>query len=311
MNEDVFAEWFRRQGYPIFRTRSSYWFKITTGILQAFPYHHLICPDKGELDSLIHEKRILGLRYSRRWEDGQGAASYHVCFSGPEYEIESLHKKARYDVRRCLKKTKIEQISFSRLSKEGWELRLDTLRRQGRVEAESQRWWESLCLSAAGLPGIEAWAALVDGQMAASLLAIRCEDCWSILYQQSRSEYLPLGVNNALAFVFTREALARNPGSWFFYGLHSLDAPPTVDSFKFRMGYRAKPVRQQVVFHPLIAPFFNGFSHALLKRLHKKWPEQPSLAKAEGVVRFYRQGKKPIGSQDWPQPLQSNSRHHI
>ena len=70
-----------------------------------------------------------------------------------------------------------------------------------------------------------------------------------------------------------------------------------MDEFKFRMGFTAKPVRQRVVFHPTIAPFFNRLSHATIRQLLRWRPEQPVLAKAEGMMRFYLQGKLPIEKQ--------------
>jgi hypothetical protein len=69
------------------------------------------------------------------------------------------------------------------------------------------------------------------------------------------------------------------------------------------MGYSAVPVRQRVVFHPLLAPAFGRASHAMLKWLRQKWPQSPTLAKAEGLVRFHLKGKRPLDQQPWPEGL--------
>ena len=87
------------------------------------------------------------------------------------------------------------------------------------------------------------------------------------------------------------------------YGLHSLDAPASVDEFKFRMGYTAKPVRQRVVFHPRIMPLFNSATYGGICRLHNIAPGNHLIAKAEGMVRFYLQGKLPLEKQTWPEAL--------
>jgi hypothetical protein len=76
-----------------------------------------------------------------------------------------------------------------------------------------------------------------------------------------------------------------------------------VDEFKFRMGYRAKAVRQRVVFHPSIRLFINHGSHALLRASLRLRPGDPLLAKAEGMFRFYLHGKRQLDAQPWPQPL--------
>jgi hypothetical protein len=300
---EEFSEWLRLQGHAVQRTASSYWVEAGPRIWQAFPYQWVISPSEGELRRFMVEHLAIGLRYSAPIEVPQGAASYHVVLTSSEFPMAALSKKARHDVQRGLKSANIESISFERLAVDGWQLRLDTLQRQGRLKAESQAGWQRLCQSAVGLDGFEAWAAVVNGELAAALIAFTCEDCCSILYQQSRTEYLPLGVNNALAFAFTNEVLKRSPRHWIFYGLHSLDASPSVDEFKFRMGYSARPVRQRVVFHPALRPLFNPASHALLAQILHLKPGNPSIAKAEGMLRFYLIGRRPLEQQDWPEAL--------
>jgi hypothetical protein len=303
MNAKVFAEWMRRQDHQVIRTASGHWAQVGPRTYQAFPFHNLIAPDDDELDQLLLEHRAIGLRYSMPWNGTQGVASYHVVYSGESYALGDLSKKARYDVRKGLRIASVEPISFSRAARDGWELRAETLERQGRTAAETRDWWQRLCHSADGLAGFESWAAVSEGRLVASLIAFTCDDCCSILYQQSRTEVLPMGVNNALVSVFTSEVLKRPGIDRIFYGLHSLDAPPSVDRFKFRMGYRAKPVRQRVVFHPWLRPLVNRASHAMLGRLMHWRPGSPTLAKAEGMVRFYLEGRRPLHAQNWPEPL--------
>jgi hypothetical protein len=238
------------------------------------------------------------------WASSPGQASYHVTYVGESYPPSTLPKKARYDVRKGLKIADVEPISFSRAAKEGWELRAETLERQGRTGAETRDWWEKLCHSAGGLAGFETWSAVSEGKLVASLIAFTCDNCCSILYQQSKTAYLPMGVNNALVAVFSGEVLKRPGTEWIFYGLHSLDAPPSVDRFKFRMGYDAKPVRQRVVFHPWLRPVFNRASHAALRHVMHWLPANPILSKAEGLVRWSLAGRRPLEEQDWPPALE-------
>jgi len=73
-----------------------------------------------------------------------------------------------------------------------------------------------------------------------------------------------------------------------------------VDEFKFRMSLTPKPVRQQVVFNPLLTPVCNSTGHAILGRLLHRYPNSVMLAKAEGMLRFSLEGKRPLNEQDWP-----------
>ena len=160
MTVEIFAEWFRRQGLRVVQTKSSYWVEAGPRIFQAFPYHWLISPTQAELDNLLQTHSAVGLRYSTPWDQLEGAASYHVVFTGQEYSISVLPKKTRPDVRKVMEKASVEPISFARLANEGWRLREETLERQGRRNAESEAWWQRLCSSADGLPGFEAWATI-------------------------------------------------------------------------------------------------------------------------------------------------------
>jgi hypothetical protein len=305
VNAAILAEWLKQQGYHVANSATGFWARVGPRFYQAIPYHWLIHPSEEEVQWLLKANGAIGLRYSTDLSAHSGLVSYHVFCESGEYSLDTLPKKARYDVRKGLRHATVEPISFHRLAFEGWELRQETLQRQGRSRAESQVWWRKLCNSAGDLPGFEAWAACTQGRLAASLLAFTCDRCYCILYQQSRSECLASGVNNALAFTVTSQALARPGIDAVFYGLHSLDAPSSVDEFKFRMGYKAKPVRQRIVFHPWLRPLFNASSHRVLRGLRRWQPGNATIAKAEGLVRFYREGRRPLPEQDWPPVLES------
>lgn len=303
MNPETFAKWFHRQGYHVIQTENSYWVNLGPRIYQAFPYHWLITPSKGEIRTLLRNNHAVSLRYSTPITVPSGRLSYHTVYTGTTYTPNDLTKKARHDVRKGLEFAKYERISLTRLANEGWDIRKDTLIRQGRNHAETQSWWKTLCDSAEGLAGFEAWGVIHNDRLIACLLAFTCDNCFSILYQQSLATYLQHGINNALTYVVTNNAITRPEISEIFYGLHSLDAPPSVDEFKFRMGYSPKPVRQNVSFHPWLAPIFNSLSHRALKLARKLRPGNLPIAKAEGLIQFYLEGQQPLDRQSIPAGL--------
>jgi hypothetical protein len=165
------------------------------------------------------------------------------------------------------------------------------MQRQGRPGDEQQAWWERMCHSASDLPGFEAWGAICRGKLAAALLAARCDECYTLLYQQSATEFLNAGANNALAYVVTHEAIARPDISQVFYGLQSLNASEDVDTFKLRMGYTATPLRQRVVFNPILSPLVSYPAYRLTQYLTSRFPNNTTLSKAEGMLRFFHNGK--------------------
>lgn len=303
MNEDIFAEWMRRQGHRVYRTESSYWYSAGPGVLQAFPYHWQIRPTEQELNNLMLTKGIISLRYSTPVEAEQGMISYHVILC-PPYSLEGLRSQARNGIKRGLDFSTVERIPLERLATEGWKLQHDTLERQGRLDSMTEKDWYKMCITAKGLAGFEAWASIVDGELAATILTGRIGDTCIVPFAQSQTKYMNKHVNNALFYTACTDMLSREGVSQIFFTLHSLDAPSSVDEFKFRMSFQPVPVRQRVVFNPLLSPFINDTTHALLNRIRERKPNVNLLSKAEGMMRFTLTGKQPLDQQPWPECLE-------
>lgn len=303
MDAEIFAEWLRIQGYRVLRTPSSYWYEASARVYQAFPYHWLIEPTEQELRDLLVKHNAVALRYSAPVSSSRGKVSYHVVCQDPAYDLPTLSRQTRQNVNKGLKYACVEPIPMARLATEGWKLRLDTLERQGRVGSETEEWWRTMCESAEDLPGFEAWGALHDGELVASFLAFVCDDFFTLPHEQSASAHLPQRINNAIFFAITQMAMHRPGISEVFFCLQSLDAPESVDQFKFRMGNTPKPVRQRVVFHPLLAPFVNKVLHGAVRRRFARDENNPFLAKVEGMIRFYLDGKQTSDQQEWPECL--------
>ena len=300
MDADTFAIWMQRQGYRVYRTPSSYWYNAGPRVLQAFPYHWLIRPTREELDELMWKNGIAALRYSTPLDAPAGMVSYHVVLNHP-YNLEMLRAQARNGVKKGMSVFSVEPISFKRLAEEGWILQRDTLERQDRLGSMKQEEWQRICLAADGLPGFEAWAALSSaGELAGALLTCRVGDTASVPYALSHSRFLRDHVNNVLFYVVNCALLSRPGINSIFFCLHSLDAPESVDEFKFRMSLIPRPVRQVVVFHPMLAPFAGKGTHSLLQKMVKRYPGSRLLAKGEGMLRFRMSGMLPLEDQEWP-----------
>ena len=302
MNAEIFATWMRRQGHQVIRTASSYWYSAGPHVLQAFPYHWLINPSQEEISSLFLEHRIISVRYSTLLNSQMGKVSYHIILHNP-YDLDSLKAQARNGVKRGLKRCRIEQISFERLAMEGWALQRDTLDRQNRLRSMTREDWERICRSAADLPGFEAWAAISDSELAAALIICRIDNTWCVPYALSHRKFLNDHVNNALFYSVSSNLLAREHVEGIFFTVQSLDAPPTVDDFKLRMGLIPRPVRQRVDFHPWLRPLATTATHKLFSSLLHHDNGSPVIAKTEGMLRFYIEGKQPLTHQHWPECL--------
>jgi len=306
MTPEIFAEWLRRQGYHVIRTESSYWFNQGPRVYQAFPYHWVISPSRGEIEDLLHRNRMLGVRYSAPVEHGEGAPSYHIVCDDRKYCLHSVRRSSRTTVRQGLEKCTSGRISIEQYAEEGWAIQRDTEERQGRGISRDRESWRTMALSAAGLEGFEAWGAFVEGRLAATAFLIQYDDCVNVLYQQSLHKYLHCRVNNALTFVLTQTLFARPAVRFIHYGLHSLDAPVTVDNFKLSMGYSLFPVRQRVVLHPAIPGLMIPPIHAAARMAATLLPKNNALHKAEGFLRFYEAGRYPYDDQHLPELMRTH-----
>ncbi len=299
MNAEIFAEWQRRQGNEVIRTKSSYWYEASPHVFQAFPYHWVISPSDKEIKDLIRANAILALRYSTPIESTFGKISYHVVQNTPPI-LESLKGNSRKHILTGLKNCEIKPITMNCQAKEGWKLQKATLNRQNRTNCMSQKKWETLCLSSEDLPGFQSWGAYVNDELASSIFTVIINDTGLLLYAFSLKKYFSMYINNALFYFFAHNLFLNEGIKSLFMTLQSLDAPKSVDEFKFRMGFQPNPVRQRVVFHPLLKPFINSFSHKLINYSLQLFPDNPILPKAEGMIRFYREGKMPVTKQDVP-----------
>jgi hypothetical protein len=299
MNAEIFAEWMRRQGRRVFRTSSSYWYEAGPHVLQAFPYHWLISPSEDEIRTLMLSYGMLSVRYSTLLNSPVGKISYHIILHNP-YNADLLKPQARERVIRGLEFCTVEQISFERLATEGWSLQRDTLERRHQSRSMTQQDWERICRSAADLPGFETWAAVSDGELAAAVIICQIDNTWCMPYELSHRKFLGKRIDNALCYDVSRNLLSRENVEGIFFKVQSLDAPSTADDFKLQMGLIPRPVRQKVDFHPWLRPLATNATHRLFEGLVQYKRGMPLLAKTEGMLRFYIEGKQPIMKQDWP-----------
>jgi hypothetical protein len=247
-------------------------------------------------------KRIVALRFFSEFDCHRGMVSYQVVLRSP-ISLTKINDAARSDIRRGLRHCEVERFPCRRLAEEGWILQRETLERQGRASSMSQTEWKRICITAGNLQGFEAWGATHEGELVSSLLSFSMDNTVNILYQQSKTIQHKFRVNNALIYVFSNTMLERPGIRQIFYGLHSLDAPSSVDQFKFRMGYSPLLVRQQVVFNPFIQPFINKSSYRIIKNISSSWPNNLIAQKGTGLLRNYLNGRLPLSKQQWPNVL--------
>lgn len=292
MTVEHFAEWLRLQGFRVTQTESTYWYSQGMGVYQAFPYQNLIVPSTVEISSLFKKEKALALRFSSPPESDQGCMSSHLLCRDSNYGLENLGYRTRKNVRRGFRNCTVQPIEFEKLLAEGWDLHMATLTRQRRGRVRSQAAWTKSFKIASRLAGFEAWGALINQKLAAYMVTFLMGDCCHILDQKCDTALLNTNINNALSFYVTQTLLKRPDVREVFYGMESLDAPPSVTEFKLHMGYEARPVRQHIRFHPFVSPFLNSAVYSAARYAASMFPENRALSKAAGMLRFCLAGEK-------------------
>lgn len=252
LTAEAYARFLALQGYRVRRTPSAYWFDANRWFLLSAPHHREYVLQGDELRGLFRSWGCLGVRYAAPVEAGLGKLSYQIVLDDPHYGLAQLSSNVRSKVRRGLKRCEVARAELSVLEQEGWPLHVETLRRQKRGEAWTSDRWTRFWHAAQQTPGVEGWGAWVDGRLAAFLVTVMFEDAVEFFLSRSTTGERGAYPNNALIFTVAEEMLVRRQMPKITFGLESLEPVKPLDEFKFGMGFQPRPIRQVVVFHPLL-----------------------------------------------------------
>jgi hypothetical protein len=287
----AYADFLRAVGHRVVSTRTAYWYDASRLFFLSAPPNRLYTPTSDELRTVLRTLPCLGVRFAAPLQ-GPGKLSYQIVCDLPSYGLEALSGNVRSKVRRGLKRCRIEPLSFSVLALEGRKANADTVARQGREGVLAGGQWERLCNAAAATRGFEAWGAWCGEDLAAFLVTVSFRDRVEFLLARSSSAHLGSYPNNALIYSVAEEMLVRRGVPEITFGLESLEPVGPLDEFKFGMGFRRQPLRQRVIFHPLLRSLLRP---APVRALFRRWSERRGSEamfwrKAAGLLRFAEEG---------------------
>ena len=246
-----YARFLEALGHRVVRAGETYWYDVGGRFYMSAPPFFVVRPDEAQLDDVFRSTQCIGLRYPAPLE-GPGRRSYQIVCDDPDYGLEKLSGNNRSKVRRGLKRCRIEATPMDAIATHGRRAHEDTVGRQGRDGVLGGERWRRFFEVAAQTPGFEGWGAWVDGELAAFLVSVSFADSVEFLLARSRSDLLSAYPNNALIFSVTEEMLRQRKVGSITFGLESLEPVGPLDQFKFGIGYAQRPLRQRVVFHPLL-----------------------------------------------------------
>lgn len=289
MNADHMAEFLRKAGYKVIRSRNSYWYEASRSVYLSIPPDLMLDQDEDalqdELAEIFREHRVLGLKFSTtRGDRGKAGALYVV--QDKEYDLPSLHIKQRPYVRKGLKNCEVREIDFDLLRDQGLELNNDTLGRQKRTDPhfQDEKLWRQFCDAGQSTPGAGAWGSFVEGQLAAFFIYFITDGTVHLLYEMSRTSLMKSNANHALQFTAIREMIRRDDIMLVSGGFESILDLKGLDRYKRYAGYDKRLLQLRVVLRPLARTLLlNPASRGLL-----------SIAKAVPLTRDFAQRSESI-----------------
>lgn len=282
-----FVDYFSELGRRPVIVDGGVWYETGPTFMQRFPFHEVVSQGSSPGRELFQSRRVQAARFGRVPEAGSSGNSALWVRREP-YTIDSVSSNARSKIRRGLKRTSVERVSFSDLRDAALPLLASTaLRQRVRFGAKHSDSWQKLCDTASRHDMMEAWAGRVDGNLAIFAVCFEVENCFQISTVRSDSEQLSNYPNNALLHTLMEEAQNREHVDTLCYGLASLDRGTSgLDDFKRRAGFDAEPIDDVIVArHPVAAA---GMAGRLLSRVEDRNHRLAQLSTIASTVRWWR-----------------------
>jgi hypothetical protein len=283
------AEFFERIGQKAIRSESSWWYEVQRRVLLSFPYYVLIEPPPEEIEELFGKHKLRAVRYPTPAE-AFGFPSAVEVNTDPTYDLSCVQPRTRRYIRQALKTCKYEQIGFDYLMKDGLSLNRDTAERQGRATIYTDPdYWRRYCQAGKAVPGVTAWAVMVEGQLGTYLVAVECDGWWNWLLTNSSATLSSVRTSHVLFYEATRRFFENDPEKKICYGLGSLESVSELDHFKLKVGVTRQPIKQRLVLSTQMRCAASLAREPCLKALGRLFPKSYKIRKAAAMIRRYRQ----------------------
>ncbi len=291
MDAAAYVQFLERLGHRVIPTATMHWYDVDRRFYLSAPPHCEFEPVESELREVMRGWRCFGVRYATPLH-GRGKLSYQITCDNRHYRLEALSANVRSKVRRGLKRCEVGAVPLTTLATAGRQAHTDTVARQGRTSGIDGAAWERFWAAAEETEGFEGWGAWTGDRLVAFLVSVTFNDSVEFLLARSCSDDLGAYPNNALIYHVTEEMLVRRGVREITFGLESLEPVGPLDQFKFGMGFRARPLRQRIVFQPLLSALLRQKPvRAMVRRWsHRQSPEAVFWRKAEGLLRFAEEG---------------------
>jgi hypothetical protein len=265
-----------------------YWVGNVCGSLFREPTSCLAPPQPGEVRRALWKARAPVATYILAPSDEHPANAWLYVCENQKYRLEDLGYAARRDIRRAMRQLRFEFIDAATLLARGAKAFCDTQKRLGLSDGTPEvfrRDHEPFGRN----PAMQIAAAWAEGFLAA-FATVQAVDAWADIGVYAADDHLSSCPVNGLIHFALNHYLVERKFRGVGYGLSSIQEASkaaTLDRFKKKAGFEARPVHRAFVLHPLVRPLANRLTLCGLRLCTRLRPSSRRWRKATGLLATY------------------------
>ncbi|MBW4639638.1 MAG: hypothetical protein KME05_15675 [Gloeocapsa sp. UFS-A4-WI-NPMV-4B04] len=265
MTEAEFADWRSQEGAHIVQHCGRYWQEVRPGFYQPLHLLARLSAEQATRPALL----CWGFQ-AALCEDDQGAANasvpVHLLSDIENYDLSSLKKNCRYDIRKSRSQFKIVELTGPELLYEqGYEVFISATTRTGEPDVRSRKKYLASLKNYVVPKRRLILAGLIGDKLCGYITGYAVD---GIAYGDKlymATEVLKTNINRVLLFEFA-QACRRGKICEFFIGQHWREKPGLVE-FKQGMGFSVKYLPTKVQMNPIIGQFIRRHRPHIYYRL--------------------------------------------
>jgi len=286
-----YAEFLRAAGRPCVLSHhgAAAWVPGVRGELQRLPMAHIAPADQATLREVLWQRGIWIASYIQASGPALPANCFDYLCEDRGYDVASLSRHARRDIRRGLRNFTVRRASWDEVVEHGFAAYADTETRHGHAPPRREE-LDQQASRFRGCPCVEVWGAWDASGLAAWIRVVKADDWAMIAAACSRHDALRDCPNNAVVYEAARTFFAEENRRWVSFGVSSLQATANLASlhrFKLRMGFEATPRHRTFVVGRLLRPLLQTRPGSWLwDGLAAVRPSSATLSKVAGLARM-------------------------
>ncbi len=286
------AKFLQLRGRRIVEANGVLWHSVRNGLYMSLPYQLEVSLEPRQVNEMLKSMGALGVRFPSRTRPGLPSGLY--VYRHRNFDVHALQRQFRAKVRRGLDTCEVRRVAEQELLSQGLQLNLQTMRRQGRYDAEfgDPEHWRRFVDAVRQCPEVVPMGSFMGDQLLAYAITCR-EDGWlHVLHQMSRSDALEQCPNHALTFVLTRQITTDLALQAVCLGYKSIVDNVGLHEYKRRFGYEMIEQHSVIQLRPgASALLSNSLAISAIQVLRRLRPSDQRLELAASVMSGARLSK--------------------